>query len=262
MNTTVKNWSLFLFAVIATAMMFFLSPPIPQLSEFHTFADTRSFFGIPNFWNVVSNIPFFIVGYLGLKQLGSANIPEKLKLTYQTIYFGALLICAGSSFFHWHPDHFSLMFDRLPMTFVFMSLLTVVIAEQVSEWGAKILWIPLMMIGIVSVIYWYWSESQGVGDLRLYVLVQFLPMLLIPAMLLMYPSRYSSTKGYWLLFAFYVVAKLFEQFDGEILAIGEIISGHSLKHILAAVGLFYLLRHFVSRNHRLQKSNEWKASVT
>lgn len=259
MNSEAKTWGLILFSFVATAMMFVMAPPIPQLTEFHSFADTRSFFAIPNFWNVVSNLPFLFVGFLGLKRIQEANIPEQLKWVYSAIYFGSLLVCAGSSFFHWSPDHFSLMFDRLPMALVFMSLLTVVIAEQISIRGARVLWIPLLIVGVVSVLYWYWSETQGVGDLRLYVLVQFLPMLLIPTMLLMYPSRYSSVKGYWQLFGCYVVAKLLEQFDGEILAIGEIISGHSLKHIVAAIGLYFLLQHFVSRQSLPAKSDEFSA---
>jgi hypothetical protein len=247
MNKNFKTWSLIIFSVIATVIMFTLVAPIPQLIEFHTFSDTRHFYGIPNFANVISNLPFLMVGYIGLRQLRVANIPSNLKLPYITIYLGSLLIYIGSSFFHWHPDHFSLLFDRLPMTLVFMSLLTVVIAEQVSERGARVLWIPLLFVGVASVVYWYWSETQGVGDLRLYVLVQFLPMLLIPVMVLIYPSKYSSTKGYWQLFGCYLLAKLFEEFDREIFEVLGIVSGHTLKHIVAAVGLYLLLRHFITR---------------
>jgi hypothetical protein len=247
MSVTLKTGSMVLLAGLVSAILFLCVPPISQMPEFHSFADNRSVFGIPNFWNVVSNFPFLIVGFLGAKHLQQARLPTRLTLIYKTIFWGVILVFAGSSFFHWEPNIFSLMFDRLPMTLVFMSLLTVVIAEYVSERGAQVLWIPLLTIGIVSVVYWYWSETQNAGDLRLYLLVQFLPMLLIPIMLLCFSTKYSSSKGYWQLLACYVVAKLAEHYDRALLDWSGFISGHSIKHIVAAVGLYYLLKHFLTR---------------
>jgi hypothetical protein len=40
--------------------------PLLQDQSYHQFADQRELFGIPNFWNVVSNLPFIVVGTAGL----------------------------------------------------------------------------------------------------------------------------------------------------------------------------------------------------
>ena len=36
---------------------FVLSSPIEQNEDYHIFSDTLTISGIPNFWNVISNIP-------------------------------------------------------------------------------------------------------------------------------------------------------------------------------------------------------------
>ena len=63
-----------LFAVTALiAVAGLLLPRIPQPQSYHVFADQRSFLGIPNFANVVSNIPFAVVGLWGLVFLLRSN---------------------------------------------------------------------------------------------------------------------------------------------------------------------------------------------
>src|SRR3984957_8411077 len=42
--------------------------PLPRDQGYHDFADQRILLGVPNFWNVVSNIPFIVIGALGLRQ--------------------------------------------------------------------------------------------------------------------------------------------------------------------------------------------------
>ena len=39
-----------------------LLDPIPQDLAYHNFADTRALFGLPNAYDVLSNIPFLLVG--------------------------------------------------------------------------------------------------------------------------------------------------------------------------------------------------------
>ena len=76
----------------------------------------------------------------------------------------------------------TLVWDRLSITVSFMAFFVIVYGETVSVRTARMMLGPLVGLGIVSVFYWHITESQGVGDLRLYGLVQFLPMLLIPFM--------------------------------------------------------------------------------
>jgi hypothetical protein len=101
-----------------------------------------------------------------------------------------------------------------------------------------------LLAGLASVLYW-----RATDDLRPYVLVQFLPVLLIPLVLLLYPRRGSA--GLWLALACYVLAKALEQFDGQVYAaLGGVISGHSLKHLAAAAGMAALFGSLRSRARR------------
>ena len=60
---------LVLFGVTAASLAgLLLLPSIPQDQHYHQFADQRALLGIPNFWNVVSNIPFIAIGAVGLRR--------------------------------------------------------------------------------------------------------------------------------------------------------------------------------------------------
>ncbi len=222
--------------LIAIITMFSI-PPISQDEQYHNFSDTRTFLNIPNFWNVISNLVFVAVAVFGLRNVKSIR---KMKLQYKTLFYGIILVALGSGYYHLFPDEESLVWDRLPMVIVFMTLFSIVIGEFIKEELGTSLFIPLILIGILSVCYWCFSES---GDLRIYALVQFYPMIAIPIILLFFKSKGVRSYGYWMLLMFYVIAKLFEHFDEEIYELLKVISGHSLKHIIAGLGLLYLLIH-------------------
>jgi hypothetical protein len=140
------------------------------------------------------------------------------------------------------------------MTIAFMSLVAIIVGEHVSvKLGRRLLW-PLLAIGATSVFYWDYSESQGAGDLRLYGLVQFLPILLLPAILLMYRSVFDRTAFIWAVFLLYVLAKVFEQLDATLFSAGEVISGHSIKHVCAALGPIVLI--YGGANRRLRQADD------
>lgn len=213
--------------------------PINQDLAYHDFSDDNIFLKVNNFWNVTSNLPFLIVGFLGVYNIKS--IAQK-KFQYLVFFSGVFLIGIGSSYYHYNPNNFTLIFDRLPMTVVFMSLISIVISEFVNcKIGSKLL-IPILLFGLVSVLYWIFFN-----DLSLYVFIQFYPMLAIPIILICFKSKHTNTYGYWLLLIFYIIAKLCEYYDDEIFGVLKAISGHSLKHIISAVGLFVLFRTFIKR---------------
>jgi len=230
-------------AVIALSSLFFVDP-IAQDVEYHNFSDQRGFWGIPNFWNVLSNVPFFIVGSIGLYKVLIADrlkIIVQFRIAYGLLFAGTALVAFGSGYYHIWPDNQTLVWDRLPMTFAFMALFAIIIGEYISVDLCKRLFAPLVIAGVASVAYWHITELRGEGDLRFYALVQFFPMLVIPIILFSFRSMFSGASGYWWLLAAYLAAKLFEHFDGEVYSLLGYISGHSLKHVSAALGVYLLL---------------------
>jgi hypothetical protein len=220
---------------VASLSGLLLLPPIPQDQSYHQFADQRSFLGIPNFWNVVSNLPFVAIGAAGLRQF--RGNPATMVL-----FGGIFLTGFGSSYYHWNPNDGTLFWDRLPMTLCFMAILAIVVEERVNaRAGAALLW-PLIAIGVFSLLLWRWTD-----DLRLYVWVQFFPCLALPLLFLLFPPKYTGI-SYWVIAAaLYALAKLLEFLDGAIYSAGSIVSGHTLKHLAAAAACFAVLRYFQTR---------------
>ena len=230
---------------------FFSSGPIPQNLEYHAFSDTREVFGVPNFWNIISNLVFFAVGVAGLYKLlyvRSFCLLNDIKVVYVVLFGSCILIACGSAYYHLLTDNGSLLWDRLPMSVAFMALFTIIVGEFVSLRVGKILFVPLICAGITSVIYWYVSETQGQGDLRLYALVQFYPLLIIPVVLMFFKSGYTQVYYYWILLSVYGLSKVFEYFDSAILEYTSIISGHTIKHVLAAISVGVLLVAYQKRS--------------
>ena len=235
-----------LLAVFSGGMLAaFVADPIAQDPAYHLFADQRSMFGIPNFLDVISNLPFAIVGAAGLYFMSrDAGIPSN-RLAWHIFFVGVFLTAFGSGYYHLAPDNDTLVWDRLPMTIAFMGFVSIVIGEYLSEPLAKRLLLPLLVAGAASVFYWAHTEALGRGDLRAYALVQFLPMLLIPLVVLLYRDRSNLGPYIGLMIIFYIAAKLLEFFDGAVFTAGGIVSGHSLKHVFAAMApasLLYGLR--------------------
>jgi predicted membrane channel-forming protein YqfA (hemolysin III family) len=209
-------------------------------------ADQRTCLGVTNCLNVLSNVPFAIVGLFGLIATSHARFLDPWeRWPYATLFVGVVATAVGSSYYHLAPDNARLVWDRLPMTFGFMGLLTALVAERISLTAARRLLIPLATLGAASVGYWYWSELQGAGDLRAYVLVQFGSLLVVAVLLGVYPTRYSGAAFLWAGLIAYAAAKLFELADGPIMKIGHVVSGHTLKHLAAAGAagcIAYMLR--------------------
>lgn len=219
-------------------MGFLLTSPIPQDPNYHAFADSRGFFGIVNFWNVTSNLPFLVVGTWGLAFVRRHALQvclQGLEAAYFVFFAGIVLTAFGSGYYHLAPGNETLVWDRLPMTIGFAGLFAIVTGEFVSVQFARRLLIPLLVVGVSSVAYWALTEARGVGDLRPYAVVQFLPMLLIPAILVMYRPAIGARKYFWIMLLFYLLAKVFENFDVAIFAAGHLVSGHSLKHFFASL---------------------------
>jgi len=227
--------SVILMAIAITLLI----PPIPQDESYHRFADARTIAGIPNFWNVISNFPFLLFGVYGL-----FSTP---RLASQSLLPGYLMFClaviavsVGSAYYHYAPSTPRLVWDRLPMSIAFMALFALILGDRVNPVLGRALLGPLVILGVASVLYWAWTESRGVGDLRPYALVQFLPLVLMVLMLVMYRGSAASAQWLWLCFGLYFLAKITEYFDAPIYR-GVGFSGHSMKHLLSAAAVLSAL---------------------
>ena len=245
-----RSWSygsrvagLLVLAAAVLVVAAFLSP-IPQDPSYHGFADPRAYLGIPNFGDVASNAPFLLVGLLGLVFLakGGAGRSNPLAPAFFVYFVGVGLVAFGSAYYHYDPNNETLFWDRLPMSIAFMALFSAFIADRIHERAGRLLLVPLVALGVASVIYWHVSEQAGAGDLRFYGVVQFFPMVALPLICVLFPPKRLDGRYVAAMIGFYALAKVFEFFDhGTFQILGQAVSGHSLKHLAAAVAAYLAL---------------------
>lgn len=233
--------------------------PIAQNPAYHLFADQRTIFNLPNFWNVVSNIPFIVVGILGLylctdRDKTSASTGARMAGIF--FFVGVLCTGLGSGYYHLQPDNWGLFWDRLAMALSFMAFLALVVGAFINiKLGEKLLF-PGILFGLFSVLHWIITEQSGAGDLRLYILTQFLPILIMPFLLFVRSSRSITRKDLMIIGTGYLLAKVFEHFDAPIYRIIDL-SGHTLKHFAAAFSAYWVF-HLLRRQRQQHSVNSEK----
>jgi hypothetical protein len=211
--------------------------PIAQDPAFHEFADRRALFGIPSFGNVASNLLFLAVGALGLRHCLRYDVGAQ-RIAWLVLFCGIALVGPGSGYYHRSPDDAALVWDRLPMAVAFMAFATALWGEHVDAPSARLALWPAVLAGVAGVAYW-----RATGDLRWYAWTQLAPFLVALAVLLFYDDP-PARRGYLLLaLALYAGAKLAELGDARMFELsGGLLSGHTLKHLLAAAGCYSILR--------------------
>lgn len=255
-----RGWAAISVVALACIGVLFL-PPIAQSETYHRFADTRAFLGVPNSLNVVSNFFFLPVGVLGMRFVshkwakgGTPFLDRRERLTYFVFFLAVALTAFGSAYYHWRPQDQTLVWDRLPMTMGFGSLVAATVAERVNlRLGLRLLF-PLLLIEAGTVIYWAATQSGGHGDLRPYALAQFGSLLVIVLLVALYPPRYTRGADLLIALGIYGVAKIFEGADRMIFSWGGIVSGHTLKHVVAALSAWWILHMLHHRAPRFENA--------
>lgn len=251
-----------LLVMALVSMIFLFVEPINQQQKYHDFADKRLFlcachseglflpptsdvrrnrkagFIIPNFGDVVSNFVILIGGLSGtillrLKDVGEVDEIRlwQLKVCLPIFFYSTIAISFGSTYYHWNPSNQTLVWDRLPMTVAFVSIFCYILEDYLEQGVGLSLLSPLIFVGIISVLYWNWTD-----DLRLYALVQFLPLVTMAVLVTFCRSRYGGAIQHSLALMLYALAKVCEDRDYEIWRLtNKTISGHSLKHVLAGM---------------------------
>jgi hypothetical protein len=240
-NLKPKNIILILFTTCCVIAVYNF-PRISQDATYHSFADQRNVLGVFNFYNVITNLPFLVIGVIGLTRFLQSDDKNRYAMISHVILFGGVIgIGLGSAWYHYDPTNDTLVWDRIPMTITFMSYFSIILSCYVNLRFGQIMLFPLLIIGVLSVLYWYLTEQNGDGDLRLYALIQFYPMLGIPLILFLYPAARSVRIKIVSVIVIYIIAKLAERGDELIYNFHHIISGHSLKHLFASASVLLIL---------------------
>lgn len=207
----------------------------------HPFVDARSWCGIPNTLDVLSNLPFLLVGLWGgwrvcriLPRLSPTRKPALL------CFAGLVLTWAGSSVYHWHPVPETLVLDRLGMAVTFAGVLGWAVAERLQVLWATRFALGVMLAGGVSAALPVWG-----GQVMPWAVLQFggLALLVAHAVLTLREGSCGWTfKSPWLaLVGFYVLAKWLEMQDEQFFVwTHQLVAGHTLKHLAAACALIPL----------------------
>ena len=220
----------------AIALAVFVRPPVLQDAGYFAHADRRAFLGIPNALDVLSNLPFAAVAWLGLRRVRALGGPRRTAARIVFVAVGAVAL--GSSAYHLAPSPFGLLVDRLPIALAFAALFAWILGDRLGERWTALALAPLLALSALTLWIWYGSGALD-GDLRPYALVQAVPLACVPFLIALFPGELDDRR-LALAFALYLLAKVCEQLDARIFALGEIVSGHTLKHLLAAAACAFL----------------------
>jgi hypothetical protein len=233
-------------ALVALALLLaaalWLHGPIAQWPGYHDFADRRAWLGIPNAADVLSNLAFALVGAWGLALFARAPHGGPARAAWRLFCASLVATAAGSAFYHWAPGNTALVADRLPIAWACATLLCAFLAERVHpRWAGPPALLAASVLASASVAIWWFGERAGAGDLRAYLFVQFLPMLIVPAALVLRLSPRDGdpatpASAWWAVLALYAVAKGLELADHAVFEALGLASGHTLKHLFAAAG--------------------------
>jgi hypothetical protein len=236
---------IFTLLIAIFAILVFIIAPSTQDQAYHGFADHRTMLGIPNFMDVMTNLGFILGGIYCWMHL-PANIYHRLILKILAISLWGIAL--GSAYYHYHPVNETLVWDRLPMTIAFMTIFNLILSFVYGQGLARRLLGPMIALGLFSIVVWVFLDS-----LKLYFVVQFAPMALIVFALLAFDSGDVSKRPIGLCLLFYVFAKIVEHKDAVIFNLtGEIISGHSLKHLFAALATMIIAKAFCRKKVSLK----------
>lgn len=238
--------ALWLIALLPALAMIWHGPMV-QWADYHAFADQRSWLGIPHAADVLSNLPFLLVGGWALGRLRRSPGGDPALLAWRVFAVALMCTAAGSALYHWSPTSAALVGDRLPIAWACAALVSALLAERVdARWGDPRALVGGLAFATLTVAWWWAGDGAGQGDLRPYLYLQVMPTLLIPAVLLLratppQPTARTASDGWWAVLVFYAAAKTMEVADHAVLEWVGVVSGHTLKHLLAAAGAAWLL---------------------
>ncbi len=234
-----RRETILLIAAVLALLAAVFGPSVAQHDHYHTFADQRDLLGLPFAMDVLSNLPFAIAGLLGLVML--VRSPKQPQRNYAVLFFAGLIVTAiFSTLYHLNPNNDTLALDRLGMVAGFAGMLGLATAQRISARAGVATTAAVLLLGPVAVAVWAasanllpWALLQGGAMVMLLVLSLCKPLLTVPS---------AFVVNLLPVIAFYTVAKLLELGDHQVFELtNHLISGHSLKHTVAALAAWPVL---------------------
>ena len=239
---------------LVAALGLALYGPIFQPAHYHELADSVTWLGVANAANVLSNIGFAAVGLWGLWRLAPA--PDDPAIAsgwpdHMLFLIGLVHVAFGSSFYHLAPDDHRILWDRLPIALASAGLLAGTRTE--IRGGDGVLWAGALALAAIASVVWSAGFVSG-GDLRPYLLLQILALVLLPLWQAIHRSPRRDRLAVGAAIALYVLARLAEVYDHQVFVLlGSVpgLSGHTLKHLLATAAAGALTWRLVARVRRV-----------
>ncbi|MBB5017285.1 hypothetical protein HNQ59_000549 [Chitinivorax tropicus] len=231
-----------LLAMLLIACGMLLYGPIPQPDHYHVFADQRTLGTIPHAMDVWSNAGFALIGILGMAIVWVERHTLGHQAAGYMVFFTAMIATAfGSGWYHIAPDNARLVWDRLPIAIACAGIVSAAWAELVNGRQGQMALPWLVLLAALSVVWWRATDWAGLGDLRPYLWLQGMPMVMIPLLLWRSPKRVPIAAGWWGALLCYLIAKGCEVADHTLFTHLHWISGHTLKHLFATAAATALL---------------------
>lgn len=229
-----KTEALLLTACLSLLALALFGPAVAQPAHYHEFADQRVLWGLPFAMDVLSNLPFALAGAAGawcLLVLPPRALTDVQRAMAALFFVGLLLTAAGSSWYHWQPDDAGLAVDRCGMAVAFAGLVALAAAGRVSERAGAALGLAVLLLAPISVQVWL-----ATGNVLPWAVLQFGGMGLVLWFALLRPRQAALGIRWSLVILAYAAAKLLEANDQLVYEItGQLASGHTLKHVAAAL---------------------------
>jgi hypothetical protein len=243
-----RNEIVFAFSLFALLLLACFGPNLAQDAHYHDFADQRSLMGIAHAMDVLSNLPFFVLGALGLFLLAPQSQANAFSmsatfLSHGVFFAGLILTAVGSAWYHFSPNDAGLAVDRLTMAVSFAGIVALAVSERLSQRAGLISLVLLLLLAPAAVAVWAYTSN-----VLPWAVVQFGGLLAL-ALLSFVSTNPTKLQGgapavaWWQVIVIYALAKAFEHFDAQVFELtAHWVSGHSLKHVVASLAALPLIR--------------------
>jgi hypothetical protein len=241
--------AILLAALVATAAGLLAWGPVPLVAETHGYADERGAFGLANAWNVLANGPLLVAALYGLQVESRSDAPLWLRRSRQAFHASVGLGAVAAAIYHLMPGNGLYLATQVAMAAGFLMLTGAVLGERVHPGFASPMMLgaaalaPIVAAGAAVLV-----GSPGPTDLWPLLLLQIMPVLVVPAGALGLPGSQTRAGDWIVLLVIYALARACHLSDATILTVtGGVVSGHTLMHLGFAVATAWLAYCTASR---------------